>query len=157
MSWSPRVRLVGPGEYELSIEEGDREALGALVSWLRQQLVDEPPDDGSLRRLFPPAYPDDPERDAEYHHLMHDDLLERRLASLDLVEETLGADRIDEPQLLAWMGALNDLRLVFGTRLDVSDHDDPFDVDPDHPDAQLYLLYGALGLLLEDVVAAASP
>ena len=40
-------------------------------------------DDPSVRRLFPTAYHEDPERDREYQQLVRDELLERRLAALD--------------------------------------------------------------------------
>ena len=47
----------------------------------------------------------------------------------------------------------NDLRLVLGTRLDVSEDDDPW-VDPDDPDAGALIAYGYLGELLEASVRA---
>ena len=72
-----------------------------------------------MRRLFPTAYHDDPERDREYQQLVRDELLERRLAALATVEATAAADELDEEQLTGWLTALNDLRLVLGTRLDV--------------------------------------
>ena len=75
-----------------------------------------------------------------------------RLAGLDKVEETLDADVVTEEQLLAWMGAVNDLRLVLGTRLDVSE--DMEEMDPDDPDAPLFEVYDYLAWLLENIVAA---
>jgi hypothetical protein len=42
---------------------------------------------------------------------------------------------------------------VLGTVLDV-DEEDPFAIDPDDPDARQYMLYGYLGLLLEEIVQA---
>ena len=50
------------------------------------------------------------------------------------------------------MGAVNDLRLVLGTRLDVSEDD--HDVDPDAPDGPARLVYHYLGWLLEEIVDA---
>jgi hypothetical protein len=50
------------------------------------------------------------------------------------------------------MGAVNDLRLVLGTRLDVSEEMD--EMDPDDPDAPLFEVYGYLAWLLENIVAA---
>jgi hypothetical protein len=38
--------------------------------------------------------------------------------------------------------------------LDVSEDDQPFDYDPDDPDAANMALYGYLGVLLEEIVAA---
>ena len=50
------------------------------------------------------------------------------------------------------MTALNDLRLVLGTRLDVSE--DTVEVEPDDDDAPAYAVYGYLSYLLGEVVDA---
>ena len=154
MFGSRRIRRTRKGDFEIRLADGERDLLARLVPQLRDLLLDaEDGPDPSLRRLFPTAYPDDPERDAEYHRLVHDDLLERRQAALDTMEATLQETRLDEEQLVAWMGAINDLRLVLGTRLDVSEDTD-LDVDPDDPEAAALAIYGYLGFLLEHVVAA---
>jgi len=62
---------------------------------------------------------------------------------------------LDEAQLLSWMGAVNDLRLVLGTRLDVSE-ETAFDQDPDDPDAPALAVYQYLSFLLETIVDALS-
>ena len=77
----------------------------------------------------------------------------KRLANVDTVLSTLRADRIAEDELFAWMGAINDLRLVLGTRLDVSEETD-LEVGPEHPEAAAYALYAYLGWLLELLVDA---
>ena len=50
------------------------------------------------------------------------------------------------------MGAVNDLRLVIGTNLDVCEDDGP--LDPDDPDAPACAVYGYLTGLLDDIVSA---
>ena len=106
-----------------------------------------------MRRLFPTAYHDDPERDREYQQLVRDELLERRLAALATVEATADADELDEAQLTGWLTALNDLRLVLGTRLDVSeDQDDDRRGRPATRPAMA--VYGYLSVLLGEVVDA---
>lgn len=153
------VRRRSDGGFDVRIKGWERDQLGSFVTQLRELLTAGAGGgaagaavDPSLTRLFPTAYPDDVERDAEYQSLVRDDLLERRLVALDTVEETLDADIITEDHLMAWMGVVNDLRLVIGTRLDVSEDMDW--VDPDDPDAPLYGAYHYLGLLLEDIVEA---
>jgi len=126
----------------------------SLVSQMREILAEDA--DPGLRRLYPTAYAEDAERDQEYQRLVHDDLLARRLAAFETVEETLGADRLDEEQVVAWMGALNDTRLVIGTKLDVSE-DPTFDIADDDPDAPAYAIYAYLGWLLEQIVDALNP
>ena len=86
---------------------------------------------------------------------MRDDLLAGHLAALDTVEGTADAELLDEVQLVAWLSALNDLRLVLGTRLDVTEEMDA--VPDDHPRAGAFAVYSYLGWLQEQVVAALDP
>ena len=146
-----RVVRTRRGTYELRLPRPERELLDNLVDRLRELLL-LTTDDPAVRRLFPTAYHDDPERDREYQQLVRDELLERRLAALSVVEETTALDELTEEQLTAWLTALNDLRLVLGTRLDVSE--DPEELDEDDEDALALALYGYLGYLLSDVVDA---
>ena len=44
-----------------------------------------------------------------------------RERSLDVMASTIDDNRLDEEQVLAWLGAINDLRLVLGTRLEVTE------------------------------------
>jgi len=152
------VRRRRNGEYELHLSEDERDLVRSLTGQLRQLLEgNEQRPDPSLRRLFPAAYTEDDERDAEYQRLMHDDLLAHRLGCLVVVEQTLEADRLAEDQLVAWMAALNDLRLVLGTRLDISEETDVLDPDPADPNAAAIAVYGWLGWLLEHVIDALNP
>ena len=68
------------------------------------------------------------------------------------MEATLADPELTEEQLSAWLGAVNDLRLVLGTRLDVSE--EPLDIEADDPDAPAYAVYEYLGFLLSEVVDA---
>jgi hypothetical protein len=147
-----RVRRTRKGDFEVKLPNEERTLLAALVPQLRAALADQDADP-TLRRLFPTAYPDDPERDAGYQAMVHDDLRDRHLASLDTLEATVQATRLDEEELLGWMGAVNDIRLVLGTRLDVSEETDLL-AEPDDPDAPLLAVYGYLGWLLESIVEA---
>ena len=148
-----RVRRLGPGRYRIKLRPNERALVADLVGQLRDQLVAST-DDPSVRRLFPPAYPDDAERDAGYQVLTRDELLEHRLAALDTVEATLDGDEIDDPAMTAWMGTLNSLRLVLGTRLDVDEELPP--LDSADPLAPAYAVYEFLGWLLSQVVDALS-
>lgn len=149
-----RIRRRGPGRYQVKLRPNERVLIQQLVGQLRDQLLAST-DDPAMRRLFPPAYANDPERDAGYQVLTRDELLEGRLAALDTVERTVekGAD-LDQDELGAWMATLNALRLVLGTRLDV-DEELP-ELDPDDPLAPHYAVYEYLGWLLSQVVDALS-
>jgi hypothetical protein len=139
------------GRFRLGLTDEEREVLRALPGQLRE-LLDT--DDPSLRRLHPPAYQDDPERDAEYRRLVRDDLLRQRLQSLEVMEATIDAGTLDEEQLTAWLGAINDVRLVLGTRLDVTEEMYEEGIPPEDPRAATFALYQYLGWLEEQVVAA---
>ena len=148
-----RVKRRGVGRYEVKLRPSERVLMGDLVVQLREQLLAST-DDPSVRRLFPPAYPDDPERDAGYQVLTRDELLEHRLAALDTVEGSLDGAELDDAGLAAWMSTLNSLRLVLGTRLDV-DEELPALADDD-PLAPAYAVYEYLGWLLSQVVDVGS-
>ena len=146
-----RVRRTRRGDFQLRIPAQEREVLRGLPGQLRALLGT---DDPALERLFPPAYPDDPDRDAEYAEMVRADLLAGRLSSLQVMEATLEATRLDEEQLTAWLGALNDLRLVLGTRLDVTEELYDAPIAEDDPNAPAHTLYLYLGWLQEQVVEA---
>lgn len=149
-----RIRRTRKGDFEVRLSADERDLLRSVAPQLAE-LLEGDLDQPGLRRLFPAAYANDPELDAEYQEMVRDDLAERRRASVRTLLESIDATRLDEEQLLAWMGAVNDLRLVLGTRLDVSEDMDAVP-DPSDPDAGLLSLYGYLGYLLETLVEAIS-
>lgn len=152
IGWNRRVKRTRGGAYELRLPAEERAVLREFMPQLRQ-LLDGDLADPALRRLFPTAYADDPERDREYQALVRDDLADRHRAAVDTMVATVDERRLNEEQLTAWMGAVNDVRLVLGTRLDVSEETD-LAPDPDEPDAPLLALYSYLGFLLEHIVEA---
>jgi Domain of unknown function (DUF2017) len=143
------------GRFAIRLSEPEQLLLKSLLSQLRTLLRMEGGDvepDSTVRRLFPTAYPDDDGLEAEYQALVHDDLLSQRLAAVELVEETIVLPELDEEQLNAWLRTFNDLRLVLGTRLDVSEEMGP--IDPDDPEAPALAAYEYLAWLLENIVTA---
>lgn len=143
------IRRTRSGKYQVNLGEPERQLLKELPAQLRERLAD--PDDPMLRRLFPPAYTDDPDAAEEYRRLMTEDLVDRHRAALDVLEQTADAVQLDEEELTAWMGALNQLRLVLGTGLDVSEDDDPSQATS--PEYQLYYFLGALQELVVDALS----
>jgi Domain of unknown function (DUF2017) len=123
------------------------------------------PDDPALARLLPDAYRDDTERSAEFRRYTESDLRERKAANarvavqtLDDIADSNGKLKLDAAQAAAWLGALNDLRLTLGTRLEVSEDADAdlAQLADDDPRQALYSLYMWLGLLQETLVRALS-
>jgi hypothetical protein len=148
----PPIRRLTRGRFEINLTGDEREVIANYLEQLRELLLGR---DDALRRLFPVAYLNDPDADREYQELMHGDLLESRFAAIETMEETLRAPTIDESQLTQWMQAINALRLVVGTRLDVGE--ELPEVDPDDPNLMFYVLYETLGELLYYIVAALTP
>ena len=119
---------------------------------LAQQLDEElETDNPNLQRLFPTAYPDDPDKDAGYQVLARGELVESRRNSLTTVIESIASEEMDGETLQAWMRVVNDLRLVLGTNLDVGESEDwrpPAEMEP------MYVVYQWLSLLLSHIVEA---
>ena len=148
-----RIARGRDGAVRLKLPRIERALLRSVHAELRG-LLEESPSDPDLRRLFPPAYADDQASNAEYERLTRDDLRGSKLEALRVMEETVDADRLSEEQLGAWLGALNDLRLVLGTRLGVTEELDPERLDEMDPQTSAYALYFYLGWLEEQVVQA---
>jgi Domain of unknown function (DUF2017) len=148
----PRIQPIRGGGVCLRLPPDERDLLRDLPAQLRS-LLDEAPDDRSLERLFPPAY-DDAEDEAEYRRLMGGELLDGRRRALRVLEETLDEDRLTAEQAESWLTALNDLRLVLGTRLGVSDDTLLERLHPDDPNALELAVYAYLSWLQEQLVEA---
>jgi len=119
-----------------------------LVDLLEQGMDDDNP---AFDRLFPTAYPPDPDKEAGYQALARSELTDTRFTAIAAVRSTGEADEVDHSTLDAWMRVVNDLRLVIGTQLDVSE--DPDWVPPAEHE-QSYVLYQWLSALLQAIVEA---
>lgn len=144
-------RRGGGARLRLSPEE--RELLASLAAELATRLAGGT-DARDLVRLFPPAYAEDPEGEQEYRRLVHGDLLDGKQEALRIFVATLERDELSVEELDAWLRVLNDLRLVLGTRLDVSEETLVHGLDPRDPDAAELALYGYLSWLQEQAVEA---
>jgi hypothetical protein len=79
------------------------------------------------------------------------------LESISRVESALTAgEPMDEGTVQAFMQALNGVRLVLGTLLDVGEEHDQTAMRDDHPMAGEHHLYSFLSYLLESTVLAVS-
>ncbi|MBV7698916.1 DUF2017 domain-containing protein [Streptomyces sp. TRM70350] len=155
------LELIGPGPGE----EAPADPLAELFA----EGPSEPPSDPVLRRLFPDAY-SDPERpvqgeeqkaySAEFRRYTENDLRagkrENALAVIRSLDELASAGdggavlQLTPEQSQQWLGALNDLRLAIGSRLEIVDEDDTDllyrlpDEDPRKPMVMAYLWLGGL-------------
>jgi Domain of unknown function (DUF2017) len=141
----PRVVRGSDGRYRLRLPKPERAVIRQLPDQLRQELED--PSQPDLRRVFPPASNDDDRLVREYRELLGDQLLAGRLRAVETMATSVGQDVLDEEQILAWLSTLNDLRLILGTRLGVTDERQDEDVPEDDPRAQAWALYHYLAFL----------
>jgi hypothetical protein len=150
------LELIGPGEPQAPGDD--------LLASLFTDGPTEPPSDAALARLFPDAYGDDKEElreySSEFRRFTENDLRSRKrddgLALVRTLDAVSSGDEGDVVLKLSaddcrhWLGALNDLRLTIGTRLEVSDEDEDNelyrlpDADPRKPMVMAYLWLGAL-------------
>ncbi|MGW4030409.1 DUF2017 domain-containing protein [Streptomyces sp. NPDC004838] len=177
------LELIGPGDEPVEGED----PLAALFA----EGPSEPPADPALARLFPDAYAD-PEADhgdredqedneelqaasAEFRRFTERDLrsgkrenalaVVRALDSLGTVGEGEAVLELTPDDSRCWLGALNDLRLTIGTRLEVTDDDGGDaegadagglyrlpDSDPRKPMVMAYLWLGVLQETLIDTL-----
>jgi hypothetical protein len=129
------------------------------------------PADPALARLLPDAYrpgteggPGDAEEAAaDFRRYTEAGLRDGKRAHATTVLETLarrpeqGRLELSRPEADAWLGTLNDLRLVLGTRLQVSDDPDEQLVPQDEEVAHALHVYGWLGWLQESLIDCLDP
>lgn len=171
------LELIGPGSQPEPAPGEETDPLEAMFA----EGPSGPPSDPVLARLFPDAYGSGPgaadeaedeearEASAEFRRYTENDLravkredglaVVRALDSLTPVGEQGAVLRLGKDNCRQWAGALNDLRLALGTRLEVSDDEDNGlyslpDSDPRKPMVMAYLW---LGGLQESLVEALLP
>jgi len=172
------------GAVSADVDPGEAALLAALAEDLRSLLgegappaSDDPlaamvglstgpvaaPEDPALARLLPDAYADDDAAAADFRRFTEQDLRAGKRGNAGTVLATLapllgrgGRLALDRDQVDAWLGTLNDLRLVLGTRLEVTEDTD-LDVPEDDPHAQALLVYGWLGWLQESLLSSIPP
>jgi hypothetical protein len=152
------IKRTRRGDFELRLNPDERDILRGLPDQLRTLIENEDPtSDPAMARLYPPAYEDDPIRNLEYERLAGDDLTSQRLASIGAMEGSIDAVRLTEEQLLSWLGVLNDLRLVLGTRLEITEETTQEDFAADDPRTSAFALYAYLTWFVDAVVRALDP
>jgi hypothetical protein len=118
------------------------------------------PDDPVLARLLPDAYQDDPEAAGEFRKYTESSLREAKKYFAQTLLDTLppsgGRVRLTGDQARDWMRALNDVRLMFGVRLEVTEdfEEQLTALAPDDPKVAAFEVYGWLGAVQESLVRA---
>ncbi len=154
---SAPIRRRRDGRYSIKLDPSVRAVLVTMSEQLAPALS---PDDPMTKRLFPPAYPSqiDGSAEQEYRDLVDAALLNHHREALAVVAKTAHAEVVTDSELSGWLSAIGSMRLVLGTRLDVSeDMETPDPEDPAAPEYALYELLGQLQYLIVEVLAAELP
>ena len=120
----------------------------------------EAPADPVLARLLPDAYQDDPEAAGEFRKYTESSLREAKKYFAQTLLETLppkgGRVKLTAEQARDWLRALNDVRLMFGVRLEVTEdfEEQLTSLDPKDPRVAAFQVYGWLGEVQESLVRA---
>lgn len=122
----------------------------------------EIPEDPVLARLLPDAYRDDPEAAGEFRKFTESSLREAKKYFVQTMLETLppggGRVQLTGDQARDWLRALNDVRLMFGVRLEVTEdfEEQLAELSPDDPRVAALEVFGWLGAVQDSLVHAIS-
>src|SRR5438270_257368 len=83
------------GGVQLDLPPEERKLLHDLCQQMREVLADA--SDPALARLFPVAYPEDEERQAEWATLVQDKLSDSTIDALAAIEDNVDAETLDPP------------------------------------------------------------
>ncbi|MYS18818.1 protein of unknown function [Streptomyces sp. DvalAA-14] len=147
------LELIGPGEPPPG---EDDDPLAALFA----EGPSKPPEDPALARLFPDAY-EKTEDASDFRRFTENDLRTRKRDDALAMVRTLDLGgpvvRLSADQSRQWLGALNDLRLTLGARLEVGEGDEDgsselYALPDDDERKPLVMAYLWLGGLQESLV-----
>ncbi len=120
----------------------------------------EEPVDPVLARLLPDGYRDDPEAAGEFRKYTESSLRSAKQQAAAEMLETLPAEggriQLTGDQAVAWLKALNDVRLALGVRLGVTEEFERqwSKLKPDDPQWAAFEVYAWLGAVQESLVQA---
>ena len=139
------------------VDHGHEDPLAALVGITSH---DSPPEDEVLRRLLPNAYADEVQA-SEFRRYTESTLRGKKQAHAMSMRMYLksaddGIVDLDHDSANAWLGAINDMRLALGVRLNVQENtSDALELlSPDDPLRGVYAVYTWLGWLQESLLSA---
>ena len=170
----------GDNAYLANFTEAEREVLLNLVEQIIELLAervdhhnddplavmvgitvhDTPPEDEVLLRLLPNAYADQVDA-SEFRRYTESTLRQKKQAHalamrMHIKAAVDGVVELDHDSANAWLGAMNDVRLALGVRLNVeaNTQQDLELLAPDDPMRGVYAVYSWLGWLQESLIDA---
>lgn len=159
-----KVKVRRGGTVELTLEAGEAEFVRSIPEQM-QALYDAPPDDPARARLFPRAYldPTEDRAEQEWEALAHPGMVRDRLDLHTRMVAGLDAGTpgrrglvvtLDDEDLDAWVMVLNEMRLVIGSRLEVTEDTVWSADDLRGPDGPAIAAYEWLGIVQTELVEA---
>jgi hypothetical protein len=146
------------GGVHLGLPTELRELIGSLGRQLDELLRDPgAADDPGLARLFPPAAMDDPMQALGFEQLMGQAIRDGKLESAAILQATASTSRLTADEAHSWMRGLNDIRLIIGARLALTEDTDVGALFADPLMEQAAVVYVALSELVELLVRATDP
>jgi hypothetical protein len=139
----------GTGGFRVHLRRVEREVLRRLPAQTMDLIEARHP---ATARLFPVAYPDDPAAQAELEQSVGSELADRHRQALTVFVALVDARQLDAEQLADWVHALEVMRLVVGTHLDVGE--DMAEVPPTDPAAPSFAVYHYLSALQDEAIQA---
>ncbi len=157
MAFATPFRRRRDGRYTVRLNANVRTVLAAIAGQVLP-MVDS--DDAATTRLFPPAYIEEGRAGEEeaYRSLVDSALRGHHHQAFDTLVATASAESLSSAELDDWLSAVNSMRLVIGTRLDVSEGmDPPPPGDPHEPEYAVYELLGVVQSSIVDALATELP
>ena len=138
------------------------EDIAALEALLHEPVGESPqaPEDPVLARLLPDGYRDDPEAAGEFRRYTEPGLRSAKQQAaqemLDTLPDAGGRIQLTQDQAVAWLKALNDVRLALGVRLGVTeDFEEQWaSLSTEDPQWAAFEVYAWLGAVQESLVQA---
>ena len=145
---------------ELLGERSDNHVEDPLAAMVGITSHDTPPEDEVLLRLLPNAYADQVDA-SEFRRYTESTLRKNKYdhsmsMRIGLKAAIDGVIEVDHDGANDWLGAMNDIRLALGVRLNVehNSHEELELLAPDDPMRGVYAVYSWLGWLQESLILA---
>jgi hypothetical protein len=156
------MTLIAPDAAEPPQSPPGNDEIAALEALLAEPSGEDPqiPEDPVLARLLPDGYRDDPEAAGEFRRYTEPGLrsAKQQVAQemLDTLPDAGGRIQLTHDQAVAWLKALNDVRLALGIRLGVTEDFEQqwADLAQDDPQWAAFEVYAWLGAVQESLVQA---
>lgn len=136
------IRRIGPELFENQLREEEIELLSLLPSLVEEAIEMNSP---YVARMFPPTYPFDAVAQSKFEKTTGDSLVEKHKVMLEGFTSSLHNKQLNFADLAIWVGAINDIRLLLGTTLDVYEGMEP--PDPSDPTYHNFVIYDYLAWL----------